>query len=131
MLLSPLSSLLLISLDHLSNHLVIFPRPDSVPTFTVATILSHRVLNAKQVSSRNDECSEYGTPYNMCLDVELRMGVRDEGRKLLDCMRVMRGASAGRVSVPAGGEYLVISKNVHQIEEMEQGSQVQELTYTL
>ena len=50
------------------------------------------------------------------------MGVRDDGRKVLDCMRVMRGASAGRVSVPAGGEYLVISKDVHQIDEMEQGS---------
>ena len=48
----------------------------------------------------------------MCLEVELRMGARDEGRKVRDCMRVMRGASAGRVSVPAGGEYLVIQKKM-------------------
>lgn len=107
---SPLSTLFRLSLAHLSNHLLIRPLPASLPTLTVAIILPHSKLSAKQLSSVKLECSEYGTPYSVCFHVELRMGLMDVERNVRRCCLARSECRAGVMlmfsSEPAGGAYV-------------------------
>lgn len=61
---------------------------------------------AKHVSSKNELCSEYGTPYNCTLYVDLCMGFRSAYVKDRDCPREMMDAIGGLRSLPVGGVYL-------------------------
>ncbi len=63
-----------LSASHRSNHFAIFPLDVSLPTLTVAIIRAQSNDSAKHVSSKNELCSEYGTPYTCKVDVELRIG---------------------------------------------------------
>lgn len=53
--------LFFLSASHFANHFAILARLDSLPTLTVAIILTQVKDMAKHVNSLNDECSEYGT----------------------------------------------------------------------
>ena len=60
-----------LSASHLATHFAIFARLDSLPTLTVAIILTQLNDMAKHVNSLNDECSEYGTEYSCTVGVDL------------------------------------------------------------
>lgn len=61
---SPACCRFIFSACHFSNHFFILPRLFSLPTFTVAIILTSDpgTDRAKHVNSKKLECSEYGTP---------------------------------------------------------------------
>ena len=75
-LLFPPFPLFFLSASHLSTHLPIFPLEFSLPTLTVAIILPQSNDIAKHVNSKNELCSEYGTPYICSVDVEFFIGLR-------------------------------------------------------
>lgn len=65
-----------LSASHLATHFAIFPLEFSLPTLTVAIIFPQLNDIAKQVNSKNEECSEYGTGKSCNIDVEFRAGRR-------------------------------------------------------
>lgn len=116
-------ALLLRSTSHFSNHPFIFALDFALPTLTVAIILTYCVDSAKHVSSKKELeigvinhmlregrrsmnlCSEYGTPYNITEELELRIGrrfvqlyTRFWSRSIIFWILI--------VSVPTGGVYL-------------------------
>ena len=99
--LKPGSSLFL-SASHRSTHFDIFPRELSLPTFTVAIMRTQSSDSAKHVSSKNELCSEYGTPYRSSDAVEFFIGLRFAWVKVRLCAREMTEEMEGRVSVPTG-----------------------------
>src|SRR6266481_4966860 len=64
------------SASHRAIQAEIFARLFALSTFTVATMRAQSSESAKQVSSKNELCSEYGTPKNCAVDVEPRAGCR-------------------------------------------------------
>ena len=74
--------------------------------FTVAIIFSHSVESAKQVSSKNELCSEYGTAYTWRFMSEPFVCLRS---CQVNCLRCVL-ASIDEISVtspaPLGGEKL-------------------------
>lgn len=62
--------------SHRFNHLLILALEVGLPTFTVGIILPQLHDIAKQVSSKNELCSEYGTPNIRMLYVDFCEGWR-------------------------------------------------------
>jgi hypothetical protein len=86
----------------LATHFAILPLEFSLPTLTVAIILPQLKDIAKQVSSKNEECSEYGTGKS-CIDgVEFRAGWRFTYVKVLWLEGDMIDEIGGSWSAPAG-----------------------------
>ena len=90
--------------SHRAIQAEIFPRLAALSTFTVATIRAQSSESAKHVSSKNELCSEYGTPKNCVFGVEPRAGRRCVyvNSRCGGCARM--DAIDGVVLVPAGGE---------------------------
>ena len=59
--------------------------------------------SAKQVSSKNELCSEYGTPYTCIAAVEFRVGCKFACVNVRDCEREITVGIEGSMSVPLGG----------------------------
>lgn len=95
-----------LSASHFSTHFDILPLELSLPTFTVAIMRTHSNESAKQVSSKNELCSEYGTPYNNSVEVEFFMRLKFLCVKVLLCEREITVGIEGRLSPPLGGVYL-------------------------
>jgi hypothetical protein len=66
----------------------------------------HLSDSAKHVSSKNDECSEYGTGNSCTAVLELRAGRRFAYVNVFCCAWEMTDAMVGDWTVPAGGVYL-------------------------
>lgn len=91
-----------LSASHRSTHFAILPLDVSLPTLTVAIIRAQSNDSAKHVSSKNELCSEYGTPYTCKVAVELRIGCRFACVNVRLCEREMTFGMDGSVSVPLG-----------------------------
>lgn len=92
------------SASHRAIQVEIFARLVALSTFTVATMRAQSSESAKHVSSKNELCSEYGTPKNCAFDVEPRAGRRcayvNSRCGGFDRTEAMDGVAL----VPAGGE---------------------------
>lgn len=112
------SLLRFLSISQRSTHFAIFILDLSFPTFTVAIIFTQSHDIAKHVSSKNELCSEYGTPYICTANVDFCMGFRSECVKDRDCPRDMMDGMGGLRSLPGGGVYLqwtlLINRRVHR-----------------
>jgi hypothetical protein len=82
----------------------IFARLAALSTFTVAIMRAQSRESAKHVSSKNELCSEYGTPKSCAVGVEPRAGCRCAYVNSRCGGRARMVAIDGVVLVPAGGE---------------------------
>jgi len=85
-------------------HAEILARLAALSTFTVATMRVQSSDSAKHVSSKNELCSEYGTPKSCAAGVEPRAGRRCACVNSRCGGRARMEAMDGVVLVPAGGE---------------------------
>jgi len=92
------------SASHRAIHAEIFARLAALSTLTVATMRTQSSDSAKHVSSKNELCSEYGTPKSCADGVEPREGHRCAcvNSRCGGCARM--DAMEGVKLVPAGGE---------------------------
>jgi len=98
-----------LSASHLATHFAIFARLDSLPTLTVAIILTQLNDMAKHVNSLNDECSEYGTGYSWTVGVDFGETRRSEYEKFCSDAFVRIAAIEGERSAPG---WLYLEKNI-------------------
>ena len=75
--------------------------------FTVAIIFSHSTESAKQVSSKNELCSEYGTAYTWRFTSEPFICFRSSHVNCLRCALVNIDEISVTRPAPPGGENLV------------------------
>lgn len=94
------------SASHRAIQAEIFARLAALSTFTVATIRAQSSESAKHVNSKNELCSEYGTPKNCALGVEPRAGRRSAYVNSRCGGRARMEAMDGVMLVLAEGEYL-------------------------
>jgi hypothetical protein len=95
------------SASHRAIQAEIFARLAALSTFTVATMRAQSSESAKHVSSKNELCSEYGTPKNCVFGVEPRAGRRSTYVNSRCGGRARMEAMDGVVLALAEGEYLL------------------------